>query len=595
MSDAKKLEKINRSLVSIKNIIHQLKNEELIDEITAQKILKENKNSKDPIHLILSRYKIQDRRYHDGVRFFTMDDWTEYVARKVGLPFEKIDATKIEIASASAVVPHAYARRLQILPLSISEDTINMAITDPFKLDWVQELEKVSKKKIKLILANPVQIKQLLTEFFVIQKEIKKLSSSQSSQFKKLVKDGNTTELDSLIEKGRQRRWGKNDSTIVKIVDWLINYAFIERASDIHLEPKKGLGHIRFRIDGKLRRVYSLDPDALLSVISRVKILGDMKIDEKRRPQDGRIKRFLDNGKQIEMRLSVVPTLFGEKLVMRLFDQQVAASNLDFIGLKEFDQKVWNELIHSSQGLVLVTGPTGSGKTTTLYTSLNLIATEEINICTIEDPIEMIIPKLNQVQMSEELTLNFPQAIKSFLRQDPDVIMVGEIRDHQTAEAAIQASLTGHLVFSTLHTNGALATIQRLIDLKLPTFLINSALKAVLAQRLVRRLCAHCRKKIETPEDKWETIKDDLNIEMPEHIWEPAGCHECKNTGYMGRLVIYELVLFNNKIKKAIHPHIEMIELKEKTRGEFTTFRENSIEKLINGETSLQEILEVVY
>jgi general secretion pathway protein E len=397
------------------------------------------------------------------------------------------------------------------------------------------------------------------------------------------------------LEKSRGRNLSAQDNQVAKIVDWLLNFAILERASDIHIEPKKGLGQVRFRIDGDLRTVYRLDHDALLMIISRFKILGDMKLDEKRKPQDGGIKRTMDNGKTVEMRLSTMPTSHGEKLVVRIFDKNVAGQDLSFIGFLPEDLATWEEMIHSTQGLILVTGPTGSGKTTTLYTTLNKVATPDVNVCTAEDPVEMEVDSFNQVQVNPSIGLGFAECIRSFLRQDPDIIMVGEIRDLETGEMAIQSSLTGHLVFSTLHTNGALATIQRLVDLGLQTFLINSSLLGILAQRLVRRLCPHCKEEVPTDKHKWETLLDGEILDMPATVHEAKGCEECKHTGYLGRMCVYELVRFDDQIKKQIHAKVEVAELREKTRGMFASIRSNGARKVIQGDTTLDEVLKIAY
>lgn len=589
-ANAKKID-FNRKL-ELKEICQYLYQDKLIDELTFKKIIKENTvNRNHPLEIIV-QYTIKDRRTMG--RVWNIDDITEWLAHKVNMKYIKIDPMDINIESVSGVVPHAYATRLQIIPLYVDDKKIIFATSQPFEQDWVQEIASINKKEVELNFASPQQIKLLLQEIFVVQKAISKMGN-QNREHQKLLKDGKLAELDRLLERGKQKNFGDKDSSVVQIVDWLLNYADTERASDIHLEPKKGMGQIRFRVDGKLRVVYKMDPEAILSVVSRLKILGDMKLDEKRKPQDGRIKRFLENGKKVEMRLSCVPSYWGEKMVIRIFDQQVAGVDLDFIGFNPADRKLWEEMIYSSQGLVLVTGPTGSGKTTTLYTSLNLVSTPDVNVCTVEDPVEMTVDTINQVQVNHTVGMGFAEVIRAFLRQDPDIIMVGEIRDLETAETAIQASLTGHLVFSTLHTNGALATIQRLIDLGIPTFLLNSSLKGILAQRLVRKLCPNCKEQVQTPQDKWQTLSGDTFIPAPPTVFRAVGCRDCKQTGYIGRMCVYELVEMKDEIKKVIHQKIEMAELKEKTRGKFITFRENCITKVINGETSLEEIINVVY
>jgi general secretion pathway protein E len=583
---------INKKL-ELTEVVEWMINDRILDQVTGKKILKENKVSKRHPLDVVSTYSVRDRRRRG--RYLTIDDLTEWLAKKVDMEYIKIDAMKINIESVSSLVPHAYAKRLQIIPLFTNDKEAIFATAEPFEQSWVGELAVVNKKEIKLKLASPKQISLLLQEIFVVQKAISKMATKQSREQQKLLKDGKLHELDKLLERGKQRNYGDKDNSVVQIVDWLINYGASEKASDIHLEPKKGLGQIRFRVDGKLQVVYKLDPEAMLSVISRLKVLGDMKLDEKRKPQDGRIKRFLDNGKKVEMRLSVIPSYYGEKMVIRIFDQQVAGKDLSFIGFSEEDTKTWEEMINSSQGLVLVTGPTGSGKTTTLYTSLNIVATEDVNVCTVEDPVEMTVDTINQVQVNHQVGMGFPEVIRAFLRQDPDIIMVGEVRDLDTAETAVQASLTGHLVFSTLHTNGALATIQRLVDLGLPTFLINSSLRGILAQRLVRKLCVNCKDKVVTPVDSWASLTDNDGSDPPEFVYKAKGCNDCKKTGYMGRMCIYELVKFTDEIKRTIHQRVEMAELKEKTKGMFTSFRTNCIRKVLSGETTLEEVLKIVY
>jgi general secretion pathway protein E len=470
--------------------------------------------------------------------------------------------------------------------------------SEPFALSWIDEIKAQLKKEIEIRIGAPKQIKHLLNEIFVVQKAFKAMSREQGqagADKMRLLRQGKLGELDTLVEKSRGRAISAQDGNVAKIVDWLINFATLERASDIHLEPKRGLAQVRFRVDGDLRTVYRFDNDALMMVIARFKILGDMKLDEKRKPQDGGMKRTLDNGKQVEMRLSTLPTNFGEKMVVRIFDKNVAGQDLNFIGFAPEDLKTWEALIHEPQGLILVTGPTGSGKTTTLYTTLNKVATPDVNVCTAEDPVEMEVDSFNQVQVNPQIGLTFAECIRSFLRQDPDIIMVGEIRDFETGEMAIQSSLTGHLVFSTLHTNGALATIQRLVDLGLPTFLINSSLSGILAQRLVKRLCSHCKKSVPANADKWAVLLDGEVLPMPAQVFEPVGCEECKNTGFSGRLCVYELVRMDDKIKKVIHSDVEISELREKTRGMYRSIRVNGARKVASGETSLEEVLKVVY
>ena len=397
-----------------------------------------------------------------------------------------------------------------------------------------------------------------------------------------------------MLGEGNLNNIARDENGISGIVDWLLQYAFDERASDIHIESKHGTGVIRFRIDGTLRTVYKFEPIILLSILSRLKIMSGMKVDEKRRPQDGRIKRQISEDKTIEIRSSTIPTHYGEKLVMRIFDPQMADKNIKEIGFSQIDETNWKQIISHNHGLVLVTGPTGSGKSTTLHASLKEVNRPEINICTAEDPIEIVNEDFNQMQIYKEVDITFGSAIRHFLRQDPDIIMVGEIRDSDTAEMAVQASLTGHMVFSTLHTNDALASITRLIDLGVPPHLLNAVLKGVLAQRLVRVLCKHCKKLTPTDLTLWKSLIEPYGMPAPENVYKAVGCPECKNSGYMGRECIYEMVTFDEDLKKAIHKDVELSELKKVAYAKFLPLRLNGAEKVKMGITSIDEILRVV-
>ncbi len=582
--------------LTYKDVLELFLRSQFIGAEEADSLLKIWTRSKEHPLSLATELKVQDRRTPN--KFLTHDEILSFLAEKMGTVYHRIDPMKVVIEVVGNLIPQAYADRLGIVPIEMTPTKVVILTYEPFALSWVDELKPQLKKEIEVRLGSPKQIRHLLSEIFIVQKAFKGIARDQGhigQEKMRLLRQGKLGELDSLIEKSRGRNLSAQDGHVAKIVDWLIHFAIMERASDIHLEPKKGLAQVRFRVDGDLRTVYRLDHDAFMMVVARFKILGEMKLDEKRKPQDGGIKRKLDNGKEVEMRLSTLPVNFGEKMVIRIFDKNVAGQDLSFIGFDEADLKTWEKLIHEPQGLILVTGPTGSGKTTTLYTSLSIVATPDVNVCTAEDPIEMEIDAFNQVQVAPQIGLGFAECIRSFLRQDPDIIMVGEIRDYETGEMAIQSSLTGHLVFSTLHTNGALATIQRLVDLGLPAFLINSSLTGILAQRLVKKLCSHCKKPVPANKDKWLTLLDGENLPVPQHFYEPVGCEECKNTGFSGRLCVYELVSVDEKIKKVIHQNVQITELREKTRGCYRSIRYNGARKIAAGETSIEEVLKVVY
>jgi general secretion pathway protein E len=381
------------------------------------------------------------------------------------------------------------------------------------------------------------------------------------------------------------------------VVDWLWQYAFDQRASDIHMEPRRDVGEVRFRIDGVLHPAYQIPMPVMAAMTSRIKILGRMDVVERRRPQDGRIKTRTANGKDVELRLSTLPTAFGEKLVMRIFDPEVIVKDFAELGFSEDDKGRWKQMIAQPNGIILVTGPTGSGKTTTLYSTLKTLATPEVNVCTIEDPIEMIEPAFNQMQVQPAIDLGFAQGVRALMRQDPDIIMVGEIRDLETAEMAVQAALTGHLVFSTLHTNDAASAITRLLDLGVAPYLINSTLLGVMAQRLVRTLCRHCKEKVSFESGRegdlaWEEFVAPWKAKRPTHLYRPVGCLECRNTGYLGRIGLYEILLLSAEVKRLLNAEADVGRIRELAYKEgMKPLRISGAMKVAAGYTTIEEVL----
>jgi general secretion pathway protein E len=358
-----------------------------------------------------------------------------------------------------------------------------------------------------------------------------------------------------LVELGKSnKQLDANDQSVVQVVDWLWQYAFDQRASDIHLEPRREQGVIRFRIDGVLHPVYQMPMSVLGAMTARIKLLGRMDVVEKRRPQDGRIKTRNPAGNEIEMRISTLPTAFGEKMVMRIFDPDTTVKDLSALGFSAHDAHRWEALVKRPTGIILVTGPTGSGKTTTLYATLKRLATEEVNVSTVEDPIEMIEPSFNQTQVQTQLDFGFPEGLRALMRQDPDIIMVGEIRDQATAEMAVQAALTGHLVFSTLHTNDAPSAVTRLMELGVPAYLINATLLGVLAQRLIRTLCPNCKQPdVSASREALAEVVKPWQLNGNYHPFKAVGCVDCRMTGFMGRMGLYELLVVSEAFKEKIN------------------------------------------
>lgn len=402
--------------------------------------------------------------------------------------------------------------------------------------------------------------------------------------------------FEQLVELGRAGDVNADDHHIVHIVDWLLQYAYEQRASDIHLEPRREAGRMRFRIDGVLHKVLEVPPTVMTAVVSRIKVLGRMDLAERRRPQDGRIKTRSPGGREVEMRLSTMPTAFGEKCVMRIFDPDSAFKSIEQLGFSAEEAAGWSALVERPHGIVLVTGPTGSGKTTTLYSTLKRLATPDVNVCSVEDPIEMIAPEFNQMQVQQNIDLDFASGVRTLLRQDPDIIMIGEIRDLETAQMAVQASLTGHLVLSTLHTNDAASAITRLLDLGVPHYLVASTLNGVLAQRLVRTLCVHCKRPHTLSEADWAAIQEPGEA-LPEvlTVHAPVGCLECRRTGYLGRVGLYELLPVTPRLRSLIRADTDLASFSQAARGDgLRTLRRTGLEKVAAGLTTVEEVLSVL-
>ncbi|HSB95892.1 MAG TPA: GspE/PulE family protein, partial [Spongiibacteraceae bacterium] len=442
-------------------------------------------------------------------------------------------------------------------------------------------------RPLRRVLVKPTDLARYTVEFYALAKSVRGASSNE-------VRSSAVTNFEQLLELGNLKDPDANDSHIVNIVDWLLQYAFDQRASDIHIEPRREIGYVRFRIDGVLYNVYELPFQVAMAVIARIKILGRMNVAEKRRPQDGRLKTVSPDGNEVELRLSTLPTAFGEKMVMRIFDPDVLLRSFKELGLENDDYERWQTMINKPNGIVLVTGPTGSGKTTTLYSSLKQLATPEVNVCTIEDPIEMVEDAFNQMQVQHNIDLDFAGGVRALLRQDPDIIMIGEIRDLETAEMAIQAALTGHLVLSTLHTNDAPSAITRLLELGVPSYLLKATVLGVMAQRLVRTLCPHCKEPGPIDEAAWQQLVAPWRAAPPKQGYHPKGCLECRNTGYYGREGIYEILLMSESVQELIGEHTGLETLRRQGMKEgMHTLRLSGAHKVAAGQTTIEEVMRV--
>jgi len=519
-----------------------------------------------------------------------LEPMTEWLAGVAGLPYVRIDPTKIDVQAMTALVSQAYVRRHRILPISMDMDRIVFATSEPMALDWMADLAPVLRRELRVVMVNPLDLHRYTLEFYGVSRSVRGMRDAGNEATSSLPS------FEQLVELGQTGEVGADDRHVVHIVDWLLTYAFDQRASDIHLEPRRDLGKVRFRIDGILQQVFEMPTSVMVAVVSRIKVLGRLDLAERRRPQDGRIKTRSPGGREVEMRLSTMPTAFGEKCVLRIFDPETALKPLEALGFSHHEAEIWGELVQRPNGIVLVTGPTGSGKTTTLYSTLKRLATNEVNVCTVEDPIELIAPEFNQMQVHSQIGLDFASGVRTLLRQDPDIIMIGEVRDLDTAQMAVQAALTGHLVLSTLHTNDAPSAITRLLDLGVPHYLIASTLNGVLAQRLARTLCLSCKAPRPLTAQAWDSLQQ-IGMELPRPPTEqgPVGCLDCRRTGFRGRVGLYELMVVTPALRTLIRPDMDLANF---TRNALThgmrTLRLAAAEKVALGLTTVEEVLGVL-
>jgi len=517
-----------------------------------------------------------------------LESLTQWLAQYSGQPYLRIDPLKIDVAAVTPLMSFAFAQRHKILAVAVNKDEVTIASAQPFVHSWESNLLHVLKRPIKRVVINPVDLARYTNEFYRLAKSV----SGASSNEQKISGVGNFEQLLNLGASDKEP--DANDAHIVNIVDWLFQYAYQQRASDIHIEPRREAGTVRFRIDGVLHNVYQFPPQVTMAVVSRLKSLGRMNVAEKRKPQDGRVKTKTPDGGEVELRLSTLPTAFGEKMVMRIFDPEVLLKSPDQLGFSPDDLRRWESMTRQPNGIILVTGPTGSGKTTTLYTTLKQLATEEVNVCTIEDPIEMIEGAFNQMQVQHNIDLTFASGVRALMRQDPDIIMVGEIRDLETAEMAIQAALTGHLVLSTLHTNDAPSAITRLLELGVPHYLIKATVLGVMAQRLVRTLCPHCKAPVTLEEPDWQELTRPWSAPLPSTAQQAVGCQECRDTGYRGRAGVYEIMLLSDGVRSLITADTDITALRRQAFKEgMRSLRLSGAQKVAAGQTTMEEVLRV--
>ncbi|MGB9822896.1 type IV-A pilus assembly ATPase PilB [Thermodesulfovibrio sp.] len=517
--------------------------------------------------------------------YITEDELVQAMSELYGFPVFKMDSHKID-HSVIKLLPEDVIRKYKILPIYREGNIVKVLTTDPANEIALEQLKFfLSGFKIIFYIGKDSDFKTLINQFFGEQDEI--YASQNIHELVEIVsKEPSSAEPQEEIRP-------EAEAPLVRVVNQIMLNALSKRASDIHIEPFEDSVYVRYRIDGVLHDVLTLPAQLKGNLTSRIKILSNLDISEKRLPQDGRMKMKVGK-KEVDFRVSTLPSMFGEKIVLRILEKGSLQLDLTRLGFEEESLEFFLEALSKPYGMILVTGPTGSGKTTTLYSALMKLNRPEVNIMTVEDPVEYTLPRITQVQVQEEIGKTFAQVLRSFLRQDPDIIMVGEIRDFETAEIAIKAALTGHLVLSTLHTNDAPSTITRLVNMGIEPFLISSSVILIVAQRLIRKLCENCKReqkyskdsliKFGFPEDRLDGLK----------IYEAKGCHECNQTGYRGRIAVYEVMPIKEEIRELILTGASASEIKkEAIKLGMLTLRQSGIRKVMAGITSIEEVLRV--
>ncbi len=581
--------RVSEQRLALSNVLGDLVADALVPKQIADQLLKDRRAATGNHHplVVIADQKWKDPR-HPG-KLLNLETLTQWLADKCGLPYLHIDPFKIDFAAVTKVMSSAYAERYKILPVSVNTREATIATCEPYLREWEDSLKQVLRLEINRVIANPQDIQSYIVEFYNLARSIKGATKQDKGAL------GDITNFEQLVQLSRSGKLDANDQHIVHICDWLFNYAFEQRASDIHLEPRRDTGNVRFRIDGHLHQVYQIPTPVMAAMTSRIKVLGRMDVVEKRRPQDGRLKTVTPDSDEVELRLSTMPTAFGEKLVMRIFNPENLVKDYRELGFSEEDERKWGQMVREPHGIILVTGPTGSGKTTTLYSTLKQLARPEVNVCTVEDPIEMVEQTFNQMQVQSAIGVNFASGIRTLMRQDPDIIMIGEIRDLETAEMAIQAALTGHLVLSTLHTNDAPSAVTRLLDIGVPSYLLQSTILGVMAQRLLRTLCPHCKEQHTLDDAVWEQLVSPWKAPNPKDTTYLAkGCLDCRMTGYLGRVGIYETMLMTRDLKKAVTAQTDLTALQEIAYKEgMKPLRLSGALKIAAGLTTVDEVMKV--
>jgi len=527
--------------------------------------------------------------HRTGDSFKGLDEEVLYktLASEWGFPYKTIDPLKLDLNLVTSTIPLSFARKYMVLPIARQNQVLTLATVNPFNQEVFNDIARATQMKVRPVVASKSEIIKTIDEFFGFKRSIAEAESHINAP---TVDLGN---LEQYVKIKSAEELPANDQHIINAVNHLFSYALDQRASDIHIEPKRDISMIRMRIDGILHDIYRLPKNVHPAIISRIKNLSRLDMAEKRRPQDGRIKTGNDD-MEVEIRISTVPVAFGEKAVMRIMDPEVLFQDLEYLGFESTDLIRYNQLVKTPHGIILDCGPTGSGKSTTLYSTLRDLSSPEINIMTVEDPIEMVEESFNQIAVQPALDITFATILRNILRQDPDVIMIGEMRDLETAQNAIQAALTGHLVFSTLHTNDSVSALTRLIDLGVPAFLIQNTMVGIISQRLVRKICPHCRESFKMPASELTDAGIEIQGEGDIELQRGKGCQKCRGTGYFGRVAVFELLPYTRAIRRLTTPETDQVAVLDAAVKEgMVPLRENAVKKMLAGITTYHEVLRV--
>lgn len=515
----------------------------------------------------------------------TEDVILKAVARHEGIEFRRVDPFDLDLEVTTKTISESFARMNTLVPIMIRDGELELAVFNPFRPELWQDMERVSDLPYRVFLSTRQDIHRLIDDYYQFRTAIQ----AAQIEFMDSSEVGNLEARVKVAEKSDP----ESQRHIIKAVDYLLRSALRERASDIHIEPKRDFALVRFRIDGILHDLHRLPMTVHLAMINRLKGMSRLDISEKRRPQDGRVQLVLA-GAPTDVRVSTIPVAFGEKMVLRLLSSDSTIKNLQELGMRPEHYEAYNRFLRKTYGLILVTGPTGSGKSTTLYSTLKVLANPQVNVVTLEDPIEMVVDDFNQIGVQSKIGVTFGQMLRHILRQDPDIIMIGEMRDLETAEQAVQSALTGHIVFSTLHTNDASSALTRLLDLGLDAYLINAAVIGCIAQRLVRNICPHCRVQYVPDYEEIKALGLEAYISAGQALWRGRGCDHCRQTGYYGRTGIFEILPYDTEVKDAIRKNIDLGDLRAMVRakGVLSLF-DDGMGRVVEGVTTIEEVLRV--